>query len=136
MIPGYIDPDFGFFDDVIEQVLAPMDAWIASGAHIDESGIERIRFKKRKIRAHLQAYSRQEQPANGVGPSVTVRLGKLYLGYDTKLNEGDIVRHKSNYYRLKDPTDYDYVGVQYYEVVRIGLGEVTTLGILNIPEEL
>jgi len=119
----YKDPDFGFFDDVIELASFTYDAWVQTGVSIDDNGMERTKYKKIQIRGSLQTYRKTMEYTSSVGVITSSRDGKLYVRYDVPISEGDIVRKGTNYFRVTNPNDHDYAGVKNFDVVRLGLAE-------------
>ena len=120
----YKDPDFGFFDDVIELASFTYEAWVRNGVWVDESGVARDKYRKTEVRGSLQAYRKTMSYPTTAGVVTSSRDGKFYVRYCVTLDEGDLIRKGQLLYRLTNPSDYDFAGVRNFDIVRLGTTEL------------
>lgn len=131
----YRDPDFGFFDDVIELASYNYDAWIKRNPTHQTDGTIKYDYQKVTIRGSLQAFKRQFEYSTSGESGVVLRDGKFYGKHTLNLGEGDVIRKGSNYYRVSNEADYDYAGVKNWDIIRLGIAEIREYPFIETFEE-
>lgn len=125
MLDDYRDIDFGWLDDVIELASFNYYAYVKYDANINLDGTTQNIYKRHIVRGSLQTYRKRRNYSNdGETPNVSSREGKFYTRYDVVLNEGDIIQKNSDFFKIKNPSDFDYAGVRNYEVERMEIDEI------------
>ena len=103
-----IDPTY--FYDAIEEFSFDFDIHVVSDEDLDEYGNRTVSYKKETIRGSLQFDDiNLNQSKSGNTHSATARF---YCKSLYRINIGDIIEYKNEYYRVNSFKPYDEYGVR------------------------
>ena len=103
-----IDPTY--FYDAIEEFSFNYDIYIVVSITQDERGLEKYTYQKQTIRGSLQSSGlTEEKKKEG---TIDSKSYKFYCKSLYRINVGDIIEYKNNYYRCDSVQDYDEFGVR------------------------
>lgn len=107
-----IDPTYFF--DVIEEFAFDYDLFILIGTEIDDTGRVKNVYDKQEIRGSLQSkgFSRQLSKS-GV---IETKAYSFYCKSLYRINIGDILMYRDNFYIVTHVNDYDEFGVRSCEM--------------------
>lgn len=103
-----VDPTF--FYDAIEEFAFDYDIYVVVGKEIDDYGTTKRVYEKQVIRGSLQS--------QGLKHDLQLTGNKNSMDYEFyckslyRINIGDIIEYKGNYFRVNSVNDYDEFGVR------------------------
>lgn len=114
-----IDPTY--FYDAIEEFAFDYNIFVKVDRTVDDYGNVTAKYEQNVIRGSLQSDGsrlQQSKSGNTIGKGYRFYCKSLY-----RINIGDIIEYKTNFYIVKDVNDYDEYGVRSCRLEMITLTE-------------
>lgn len=112
-----VDPTF--FYDAIEEFSFNYTIYIVTKVDRDDRGRDKYTYEQQTIRGSLQSDGKTlDQSKDGTS---TTKTAKFYCKSLYRIDIGDIIEYKNNYYRVNFVQDYDEYGVRNADLVMIKL---------------
>lgn len=118
-----IDPTF--FYDVIEEFSFDYDIYVVTGKSVDDSGKTVRTYKLQTIRGSLQ--SKGSSLEKGLQGNSISKTYEFYCKSLYRINIGDVIEYKGNFYRTESVDDYDEFGVRSCSLTLVKLSTMRDL---------